>query len=281
MVVTYYADVIFVWNFIVDFFLLFLIHPDKAKRYYRLAAAAVLGGGAALLMLYCSVGTFFLFFVLRFLWAGMMVAVAFPTRGIGEFFCNTALLYGISGCLYGGCALVSEMPVARKDTSCFILLVVLAGLMIGKGLYNFRKKQYRRQSFQLRIKIRSGKSQIEKTAFYDSGNHLFEPISGKPVILVRSGIMQLLEIEQERLRIVPYSSLGTNAGMLEAYPIEELVVFEGKREYQFRNIYIATAEEIMFAQEACDVILHADLGGANYSRKEGEYVIKDYNFRAD
>ena len=267
MVVTYYADMIFVWNFIVDFILLFLIHPDKKKRYFRLSVAAALGGGAALLMLYLSVDVVPLFFALRFFWAGVMVAVAFPVRGVGEFVCNTALLYGISGCLYGGYAFVSAMVVPWQKNTYLILLLSCLGIMCMKGLYVFRKRQDLQRSFQLRIKIYSGKKQVFKTAFYDSGNHLFEPISGRPVILVRKSTLQLLEIERERLRIVPYSSLGKQAGMLEAYPIEEIVVYEGKDECRFRHVYIAAAEESMFVQEACDVILHADLGIAGLQQK--------------
>ena len=97
----YYADVIFIWNFLLDFLLLFLIYPDKRKRYIRLVLAATIGAGAALLTLCFSVDAVWLFLGLRFFWAGIMVLVAIPTRGVGEFLCNTALLYGVSGCLYG------------------------------------------------------------------------------------------------------------------------------------------------------------------------------------
>lgn len=255
MVVTYYADLIFLWNFVLDFFLLFLIHPDNKKQYWRLIIAAAIGGCAALLMLYLSFNAVLLFFVLRFFWAGVMVKVGIPARGIGEFLCNTALLYGISGCLYG----VSKLVFGRAEI--FTILLSLGILLSGKALYRFRKKQCQRLLCQSRIKMKNGQQQVEKKAFYDSGNHLFEPISGKPVILVRNSVAKQLDICTEKIRVVPYSSLGNASGMLEAYPLEEVTVCDEKSKCQFKHIYMAVAEDAMFVQEDCEVILHADMWG--------------------
>lgn len=261
MVVTYYADLIFLWNFVLDFFLLFLIHPDKKKRYWRLIVAAAIGGSAALLMLYLSFDAVLLFFALRFFWAGVMVKVGIPARGIGEFLCNTALLYGISSCLYGVSKLVFERTEVFKGKPLFITVFSLGILLSGKVLYCFRKKQCQRLNYQFRIKMRNGQRQVEKKAFYDSGNHLFEPISGKPVILVCNNVVKQLDICAEKLRVVPYSSLGNASGMLEAYPLEEVIVYDGKNKHQFKQIYMAVAEDAMFEQEDCEVILHAELCG--------------------
>ncbi len=255
MVVTYYADLIFFWNFVMDFFLLFLIHPDSKKQYWRLIVAAAIGGSAALLMLYLSFNAVLLFFVLRFFWAGVMVKVGIPAKGIGEFLCNTALLYGISSCLYG----VSKLVFER--TEVFTIILSLGILLSGKTLYRFRKKQNQRLNYQLRIKMKNGQQQVEKKAFYDSGNHLFEPISGKPVILVRNSVAKQLKFCAEKLRVVPYSSLGNASGMLEAYPLEEVVICNEKNKCQFKHIYMAVAEDTMFVQEDCEVILHAELWG--------------------
>jgi len=263
MVVTYYADVIFIWNFVLDFFLLFLIHPEKRKRYHRLILAAVIGAGATLMMLYLSVNAILLFFILRFLGAGVMVSVAIPARGVGELLCNTALLYGISGCLYGAYALLADLIACGEDRILLVMLVSMGVLMGGKALFGFRKKQYQRQTYQLIVKIRNGPKMIEKKAFFDSGNHLFEPISGKPVILVRNSVMRMLDVKPETLRVVPYSSLGNQCGMLEAYPVEEIMICGGARERQFKHIYISVGDDEMFLQEHCDVILHAELGGEN------------------
>lgn len=272
MVITYYADLIFLWNFILDFFLLFLIHPEDKIHYCRLAAAAAIGAGAVLLMLYFSLDTLLLFFLLRFFVAGVMVKVAIPARGIGEFFCNTALLYGISSCLYGVSRLVSEQMKVLEGRSVWIVMFSMGVLLSGKMLYSFRKRQYRRLVYHFRIRMKNGVRQVDKRAFYDSGNHLIEPISGKPVILVRRSVVAQLDISAEKLRIVPYSSLGKASGMLEAYPLEELSVCDGKGESKYKHIYMAVAEDVMFAQEECDVILHADMStgdSRNKSKQKG------------
>lgn len=259
MVVTYYADVIFAWNFVMDFFLLFLIHPDTKKQYWRLATAAAIGGIAALIMLYLSIQTPALYFALRLFWAAVMVIVAMPAKGLGERFCNTALLYGAGGSLYGITELVSGRIEQWREKTLFLVPVSLGMVLCGKILYRFRKKQCQRLEYQSGVRMINGGKQLECKAFFDSGNHLFEPISGKPVVLIRSRIAAKLELNYERLRAVPYSSLGRKAGMLEAYPIEVLIVHNGKIPSQFRNVYVAVAEEAMFSQEDCEVILHAEM----------------------
>ena len=259
MVITYYADVIFAWNFVMDFFLLFLIHPDTKKRYWRLAAAATIGGVAALMMLYLSVQTPVLYFLLRFFWAAVMVAVAMPAKGLGERFCNTALLYGAGGGLYGITELIAERMEHWREKTLLLVPLSLGVVLCGKMLYRFRKKQAQRLEYQSVASMRNGAKHLECKAFYDSGNHLFEPISGKPVVLVRSRIAAKLGLNPKKLRVVPYSSLGRTTGLLEAYPLEALRVRSGSTSGQFRNIYVAVAEDTMFSQEDCEVILHSEM----------------------
>jgi len=259
MVVTYYADVIFAWNFVVDCFLLFLIHPNIKKQYWRLILAAVLGGATTLCLLYLSSYAVLLYFVLRFLSAMVMIVIAMPVNGVGELLCNTALLYGTSGGVYGISVLISGRweDIGRKPLALTIVSLVL--MLIMKTLYRFRKRRCHHLQYQYKAVLGNGKEQTECKAFFDSGNHLIEPISGKPVILVCKRVMQKLNVNHEKMRAIPYSSLGKTAGLLEAYPIEQLTVCNEKNLYQFQNIYMAEAEETMFIQENCEVILHAGM----------------------
>ena len=259
MVITYYADVIFAWNFVIDYFLLFLIHPDTKKQYWRLIAAAAIGSVAALGMLFQPVRVPVIYFILRFFLAALMVLIAMPSRGLGERVCNTALLYGAGGSLYGIAELVSARMMHRSENTLLLMSVSLGVVICGKMLYRFRKRQQQRQEYRFTARISNGKKRLDCKAFLDSGNHLFEPISGKPVILVRSSIAKQLNLDEEKLRAVPYSSLGRTNGMLEAYPIEALSVYNGIYTVQFRHGYVAVAEDTMFSQEDCDVILHAEM----------------------
>lgn len=267
MVVTYYADVIFAWNFVMDFILLVLIHPDTKKQYWRLSAAATIGATVALLMLYLPVQVHILYLGMRFFCAVVMVVVAVPAKCVGEVLCNAALLYGASGGVFGISILISEGQGEWKAGVAPLMAVSVGIMFIGKVLYHFRRKQNQQLAYQYRVSIINGQNQTESKAFLDSGNHLYEPISGKIVILIRDRVAKKLNLDSEKIRVVPYSSLGKKAGILEAYPIEELVVYNGKNENRFKYIYVAKAENCMFEQENCDVILHAELSGGNTSLK--------------
>ncbi len=82
------------------------------------------------------------------------------------------------------------------------------------------------------------------TALIDSGNSLFEPISGKPVCVVGRTVFEALwEGAQEGFRAVPYHSIGKSRGILPAYLLAELWVETGGMEYRFADVYVAVSDE--------------------------------------
>lgn len=260
MVITYYADTIFMLNFCVDFFLLFLLRPERSRCYGRLLAAAAVGAGSALLLLYLFSDTpeGILFFLLRFLSAGTMVLIGFSVRGLGELLCNTALLYGMSGCFFGINRLVTDAFSMPEGATAFGLFVSAGVLLCTRALYSFRRTRNRTDTKRRRVWLRNGETELTEAAFYDSGNHLYEPISGKAVVLLRASVMKRLKLNPDMLRIVPYSAVGTKNGMLEAYPLEKLTIENGRKYQTFQHIYAAVAADEIFAQEACGVILHSE-----------------------
>lgn len=255
MVITYYADLIFGWNFLMDFLMIFLIHPNPKNNIRRIALAAVIGSCITFGDLFLGGQNRLLHMTVRLVSAGIMTCVAMRGNGIGELLCNAALLYGVSGCFYGVYSMVTALCIPNQPA----VLLLTACLMIGgKCLLRFRKRREQRNQYCCTVSLKNNGRTVKKRAFYDSGNHLYEPISGKTVILITEHIAKLLQIDREMLRMVPYSSLGNSSGLMEAYHLDELIIHKDKDEVCYKDIYAAIAANAMFRQESCSIILHSD-----------------------
>lgn len=256
MVIIYYVDLIFLWNCIVDALFLIVIHPKQKIKYVRIVVAAGFGAGCAVLLLYLWEEIGRIHMVLRFVCAGIMTLIGIPTRAVGELLCNIGLLYGMSGCLYG-INMMLQGGINRFDNRNNILqLSSVLIVLLMRYLYQFRIKRNLADSYHYRVTLLYNQKKLKLRAFYDSGNHLFDPISGKAVILVSNKVMQKLNPDRNRFRLIPYSALGKQTGMLTAYRLDQVIVYE-KEEKVYRDIYAASADNKMFAQECCDVILHS------------------------
>lgn len=263
MVITYYADMIFAWNFVLDYMLIVLIHPERKKKHFRIGLASVIGALFSLAILYWWRGNIPIFYILRFLCAALMSVVAIQAKGLGEILCNSFLLYGTGGSLYGVYALLNSFGIGLYHCTAIALCVSLCLLFGMKRFMGFRRKANAHTSYHMEVCLKNNDIQIKKKAFYDSGNHLYEPISGKPVILIRSDVMKRLGVRPETFRLVPYSSIGNDAGMLSAYKLDELLVCQKNSRVLYKDVYAAVAQETLFLQEDCDVILHSGYIGLN------------------
>lgn len=255
MVITYYVDVIFIVNLIMDFALLLLIHPKQKISYTRLFGAAGTGAVGAVLLLINEIPVWG-YMALRLLLAVLITGIGIPYKGVGELFCNTALLYGTGATLYG----ISFMISGKVQSKVTYLLPLIATVMLflGRCLYCFREKRKSRNQYRFEVILKNFEKSIKVTAFYDSGNHLYEPISGCPVILVKENILKVLGIKEDSLRVVPYQAVGNTAGILHAYPMEALTILVDGEKKIFTNLYAAVVPGELLNQEECDVILHGN-----------------------
>ena len=66
--------------------------------------------------------------------------------------------------------------------------------------------------------------------------------------------------KKDRIRFVPYRSLGETDGLLAVLDVDEMVVQDGERKQKFRHMAIGIAQEGLLEDKAYDMILHASLG---------------------
>lgn len=189
-----YVDTLFLFNLLVDYFLLLLtakVAGVYAKR-SRLLAGGTVGALFAVLLYFPPMPVLLAAF-LRAVTGGLTVAAAFGFRKkrwwlrlCGVFLLLTLLLAGMVMGLavyIGGNFLQNGIPYFEISIPVmlvsFTLIYLLSGLVLGKGRAEISR------SFR-EITVVEGAHQAQFRALVDSGNLLRDPLSGRRVVVLQA-----------------------------------------------------------------------------------------------
>lgn len=216
-----YIDLLILLNFLVD--LLLILGANRLCGYppgvKRALVAALIGGlyaGACVLPGFAFLaGTLW-----RLVSLCLVSAAAF---GFRQSALRRGVLFVLLSMALGGIAV-------GLQHGGFFSLVLAAMLLCLLCLIGFRGRAGKHQ--YVPITIRHGAQSLSLTALVDTGNTLTDPISGRPVLVVDArAARQLLGLDPEELmrpletlasgkrpglRLIPYSAVGQNAGLLLA-----------------------------------------------------------------
>lgn len=235
---TVYLDVVFLVNLLYQFGILtvtdilFSMHTSK----WRILAASMLGSVGYCL---CIVAGFPVNLFPGNLIAGIFIgifsilAAFYPLKG-KKLGCLAVTVFLLSLCLGGVLELI---PGTERER---YLLFMASGAMIFTGLFCIKVKKFLLEMAKDKESIRKVRlfhegSMTETYGLVDTGNHLIDPISKEPVIILQKEIKDKLlagrEIkEQKGYRMIPYGSIGTKKGVLEAFRLERLEIAEKEEE---------------------------------------------------
>ena len=175
-----------------------------------------------------------------------MIYVAFSPKNIKQLLKFTVLFY-LTSFVFGGCAFallyyVKPQEILYKNgilRGTYPIKIAFLGAMIGLVLLNIAfkliKNRMSKKDMFCNVKVCYEGKFTTVSAIIDSGNLLKEPITGVPVIIVEKGKLEKIiqkhildnlqkiisgeyETDSEeyisRLRLIPFSSLGKQNGML-------------------------------------------------------------------
>lgn len=238
-----YLDVLITVNWVIDYLLL-----STTARILRLTPKRwrlVLGGLAGSLsacLVFLTPAPTLLLLVLHLVSACILVKTAFVFTNIIAFLKQTVVLYVVSA-LFSGIVsflwfltksetLYTKNGVVYMDISPLLLTVFAVISYAVISLYEYITRKQAPHSYEFRLYIDDGNGICECRALYDTGMHLAEPFSGKPVVIVERDVIEpylSAELKEAlcctvpivssictRVRLIPYRSLGTD-GLLPAF----------------------------------------------------------------
>lgn len=183
-----------------------------------------------------------------------MVVLAFGKCKKKTFFESWAVTYFFVILLGGIVELETEwMGTAR----IFWIQAGLAAVLLSViTRYLGRRKQFGNQIFPVEINNRDKK--IEVCAYWDSGNQLKDPYSGKPVsILGKKEAEKIYASKEDGIRYVPYCSLGKTGGLLPVFTADRLTISTPDKQVTVKSAVIGVAEDALFEKREYTLILHA------------------------
>ena len=123
--------------------------------------------------------------------------------------------------------------------------------------------------FQVELICLDKKVQVK--GFYDSGNRLKDPYTGKGVHIVSEQLIRKFKIQEIRTQnmetnpeeikrvYIPYQSLGNEAGLLEVYYIDELVIDGEKERIYIHNCPLGVTKDNLFEGKEYEIILNEEV----------------------
>lgn len=264
---TIYIDIIIAENLIMNYIILYatgLISKNKIS-YLRIFLASLIGAIYAVTQ-YISKLNIYSNFIIKTILSIIIIFVAFNPQNIKKL-CKQLVLFYLTTFTFGGVAtyliyLLKPQNIIIKNgmyVGTYVLKVIFIGAILGTIIliisFRLSKNKMTKKDLICQIKIKLNGKEKVLDAIVDTGNMLKEPITGNPVVVVEKVALYDLmpkeilnntesilggDFEQipekikkeyiQRLKIIPFSSLGKQNGMLVGIKPEKLEVINEQSE---------------------------------------------------
>ena len=259
---TIYVDILVTLNWWIDYLLLLGVRRQLGggARPWRLAIGALVGA-LSCFVLFLPAFSVWLDLATKLVAALVMVLVAFRWQGWRECARRVLLLFVLSAGLAGLCGALYFF-LAPEGFYVFngvvyysvppLLLVGFTVLCYGilwLSDYLLRRRAPVGHTFRVRLTV--GEKHQEFPCLYDSGNHLVEPFSGYPVLVVEREVAeQLLAVPSTEdlpvhggWRLIPYDTVA-GGGLLPAFIPTNVAVISAKTEVLLGDCYVAVCDRL-------------------------------------
>lgn len=272
---TIYIDVVLIENLLMNYIILFatgVILKIKIKH-IRLILASLIGAIYTIIA-YISALRIYSNIFLKFILSLIIIYIAFNPKSVKKLFKFTLIFY-LTSFVFGGAAfaliyIVKPQEILKNNglvlntnslkTIFISAIIAFAIIIIG---FKVVKNKISAKDMYCNIKIILNQKEIETKAMIDTGNFLKEPITNTPVIVVEhtllydcmpKEILNHLEtilggdfseipdkVREEyilRLKVIPFSSLGKQNGMLLGIKADKVIIKSDEEEKENDNVII-------------------------------------------
>ena len=263
---TIYIDIIIAENLIMNYIILYATGLISKNKIYhiRIFLASLIGAIYAISQ-YISKLNIYSNIIIKMILSIIIVFVAFNPQDVKKM-CKQLVLFYLTTFTFGGVAtyliyVLKPQNIIIKNgmyVGTYVLKVIFIGAILGTIIlfvaFKFAKNKITKKDMICKVKIKlNGKDKILNT-MVDTGNMLKEPITGNPVIVVERTVLYDLmpkeilnnteailggdfekipeNIKKQyipKLKIIPFSSLGKENGMLVGIKPEKLEIINEQK----------------------------------------------------
>jgi stage II sporulation protein GA (sporulation sigma-E factor processing peptidase) len=305
-----YVDIVFLTNFALDFGLLLATAQVRKIRPnpWRLALASLIGASYVLMMFVPSL-SFFYTFLVKCLFSAAMIMTAFGYKTLGRFGGTLAAFYGVNFAAAGTILGVHYLTQSSNDilngiiltqsgvpvhilgiTLWFAVFAAVLGMLWFRFVHSGAKRRETKAQFLTEVEVVIEGATIRCQGLIDTGNHLYDPLTRTPVMVmeaalwgrfvpepwlaaIRSGetdsIIGLLdegaELEtfpwRDRIRLVPYRGINGSTRFMLAIKPDAVTIVQGGKRTDVNKVFIGLDGGRLSSEGSYQAIVHPALVG--------------------
>lgn len=252
----FYIDVFFLENMLLDCLILMMTGSilKRKKSPVRLFLASFVGAAGACTLVISPARQIPVIFILGYaLTAFLMVGIGF---GVSQkrMFVKSLLCFGGTAFLMGGIlqALASQvafpMPMLAFSSAGILTLF----------LREYQSVKFRTQNYYDVILGLHGRTVCVR-GLRDTGNHLKDPITGKPVSILSYDAAKALLDKEVKMFYIPYHSIGKSSGLLPGMTLDYMSIRREKDLQRLERPVVAVSREPVNRDGKYQMILHPTL----------------------
>ncbi|CDC06619.1 sigma-E processing peptidase SpoIIGA [Clostridium sp. CAG:343] len=277
---TIYIDIVLIENLIMNYIILFTTAVVlKIKvNHIRLILASLLGAGYSIIA-YMGIIKVYSSIILKIILSVLIIYIAFNPQNIKKM-CKDLLLFYLVSFVFGGATfaliyIIKPQNILMKNglfLGTYTLKTVMLGAVVAFciiiGAFAIIKNKISKKDMFCEIEILINQKKIKTKAMIDTGNMLKEPITNVPVIVVEhillyscmpkeilNNLKEIMggdfknipcDIQEKyisKLKLIPFSSLGKQNGMLIGIRPEYVKVITDEQEKINKNVIIGIYEK--------------------------------------
>lgn len=178
--------------------------------------------------------------------------------------CKGVIALYFAGFLWGGMFLwlYQDLDAIHLRTFLFLSIIFYELLTIGIDIYRYKRKHRDRYCD---VTLYIGEKSKKVRGLYDTGNHLADQLTGRPVSVADREMIQVLldapveMIETLKPHYIPYRAVGTDQGVLLTITIDAMDIYINEQVYHISHPMLALARESVSFTQHYQLILNPNL----------------------
>ena len=143
-------------------------------------------------------------------------------------------------------------------TGDFIVLLICASLLtyIGVRIF-FRYSRIKKDIYD--VELLQDKNRVILCGFYDSGNHLVDPYTGKGVHIISENVKDRLFDSAANKYSISYQSLGNENGFIDIYYVNEMKIYEKEGIKKIKEVPLGVTKDKLFEGRRYEMIINEEV----------------------
>lgn len=293
-----YLDILILENIVMNYLILLLTAKFSKHRtsHLRLFLGALVGASYVVFLLLFPNLKMYYTTTAKIVLSLLIVAIAFSPEKIGSFIKTLAIFY-ISTFIFAGAAFTflyfnqtggfvrnGIVYVWNSKWTMLFFSILTAGIVI-RIFWDIVQQKLLKERLLIPLKIAFESGIIDLSALVDTGNSLYDPLTNSPVIVVEfNAIKHILPVEIQsifdeskendlvcvtrivsescwfsRFRLIPFSSLGKENGMLIGFKPDYIEVGENTEKKGVTDVIIGIYNRALSKNDNYKALLSPEL----------------------